>query len=76
MARQKMDFVQGVDPFRILAELAASEDNAMKLAASRELCKYLEPQKKSVEHDDKRENPYDTMPLEKLRIVGKEKLGI
>lgn len=41
---------RGVDPFLVMAEIAADPNNPERLIAARALAKYLEPEKKAVEH--------------------------
>jgi hypothetical protein len=40
----------GVDPFQVLASIAHDEEHPDRTIAAKELAKYLEPQKKAVEH--------------------------
>ena len=39
----------GVDPFKVMAEIAHAIDHPDRTIAAKELAKYLEPQKKAVE---------------------------
>lgn len=40
---------RGVDPFRVMADIAEDPEHPDRLIAAKELAKYLEPQKKAVE---------------------------
>lgn len=39
----------GVDPFQVMAQIAADEEHPDRLIAAKALGKYLEPEKKAVE---------------------------
>jgi len=40
---------RGVDPFEVLLELCQSDDDAIRLQAAKEACKYIHPQRKAIE---------------------------
>lgn len=40
----------GLDPFLGLVHLGQDEDKGIRLAALKELCQYLEPKRKALEH--------------------------
>jgi hypothetical protein len=41
---------EGVDPFRGFCELSRSEDPNIKMKALSELCQYVYPKRKAIEH--------------------------
>lgn len=42
---------EGVDPFRGLLEITRSDDTNLRFQALKEVCQYLYPKRKSLEHD-------------------------
>lgn len=65
----------GLDPFAELAKIAqSSAEEGARLAALRELCQYLEPKKKALEHSGELNNPFAHLTLEELQEMNKKKL--
>lgn len=65
-----------VHPFEEMVKLYADAgwDPHMKLAILKELCQYLYPKRKAIEHSGEINNPYLAMPFEDLEKLVKEKL--
>lgn len=63
-------------PFDALLDLAQfSDTEKIRFAAIKELCAYLYPKRKAIEHFGSVNNPYLDMPLEKLAALAREKLN-
>jgi DNA-binding Xre family transcriptional regulator len=67
----------GLDPFSALAEIAAnSEKEDIRLSALKELCQYLEPKRKALEHSGEIDtNPYMNLSFKELEEKVKAKLA-
>lgn len=66
---------EGVDPFRALLLVYKQAHIAdTKLSALKEICQYVYPKRKAIEHSGEINNPFEHMSLEELEIRVKEKL--
>lgn len=65
----------GFDPFALLIETAKDPCAKDQFFALKELCQYLEPKKKSLEHSGEIANPYMNKSIEELEELVKEKLN-
>lgn len=66
----------GIDPFVMMIEIARnSDDDHLRFSALKELCQYLEPKKKAIEHSGEISNPYANKTLEELKELGQKKLA-
>lgn len=66
---------KGIDPFEKLLEyLEFPGEPNIRLQAIKEICKYLYPQRKAIEHSGEIANPYLKMPIEDLEKEVKARL--
>lgn len=66
-----------VNPFQVMIDIIqTTKRSSLRLAAAKELCQYLEPKKKSIEHSGEIRNPYANLTLEELRSLGKKRLEL
>lgn len=67
---------EGIDPFRALLNMAAkNSDDQIRLGALKEICQYLYPKRKALEHSGAIENPYMSKTFEELKAEVKAVLG-
>lgn len=64
----------GIDPFEALLELTKTAEDDIRLGALKEICQYLYPKRKSLEHSGEMSNPYADKSFEELKELVKEKL--
>lgn len=65
----------GVDPWEKLIEyLVYPGEPELRLSALKEICKYLYPQRKAIEHSGEIANPYLQKSIEELEAMVKAKL--
>lgn len=76
MAVEQLCEEKGFNPFEAMLELAqTARSQETRLNALKEICKYIQPQKKAIEHSGEISNPYAAKPLEELERLVKEKLN-
>jgi hypothetical protein len=64
-----------IDPFERLLILANHENDAIALGALKEVCQYLYPKRKALEHSGEINNPYSEMSYDELKQAVLAKLG-
>lgn len=65
----------GVDPWEKLIEfLVFPGEPQIRLQALKEICQYLYPKRKSLEHSGELNNTYLELPLDELESLVKQKL--
>jgi hypothetical protein len=65
---------KGIDPWAMLLEFTGPAPMELRFAALKEICNYLYPKRKAVEHSGEISNPYLQMELAELEKLVKEKL--
>lgn len=65
---------KGIDPFELLLEFCGEAPMEIRLAALKEICSYLYPKRKAIEHSGEINNPYLEKSLEELEILVEQKL--
>lgn len=65
----------GFDPFQRMIEIAMNKENKDSNFMLRELCQYLEPKKKFLEHSGEINNPHMNKSIAQLEKEVKEKLN-
>lgn len=65
---------RGIDVFDMLLDFTGEAPMELRLAALKELMRYLYPQKKAIEHSGEILNPYLQKPIEELEALVKAKL--
>ncbi len=66
---------KGFNPFEAMLEIARfAPDMPTQLNALKEVCKYLYPQRKAVEHSGEITNPYLQKPVDELEALVKAQL--
>lgn len=65
---------EGIDPFRALVRLSRDGDTELKFAALKEVCQYIYPKRKALEHSGEINNPYMDMSAEELAELVRERL--
>ena len=66
---------QGINPFSEMLTLVTHHNVFVKMAALKEVCRYLYPQRKAIEHSGEISNPYLQKSVDELEKLVKEKLG-
>ena len=65
---------KGIDPFAGLLDMTQHPDPGIAFNAYKEVCKYLYPQRKAIEHSGEIKNPYLDKSIQELEQMVKEKL--
>lgn len=65
---------KGINPFELLLEFTGPAPLEIRFAALKEICQYLYPKRKAIEHSGEITNPYMALSLEELEKKVKEKI--
>jgi hypothetical protein len=66
---------KGINPFAALLELAKHEQPELRLSALKEICQYLYPKRKALEHSGDINNPFADKSYDELKAMVKTKMN-
>lgn len=66
----------GIDPFEALLVLAKEEDAGIRLGALKEICQYLYPKRKALEHSGEIKRPFADKTDDELQDMVVKALGV